>query len=99
MTIADNKGMLPLHVAASRGNLVAARLLVESGGDIDAATTTRRGHSAIYFAIQGSHVDVVDYLLDAGCRTKLSRKCDDNLVELVRSVSQKVARYLDLTSQ
>jgi hypothetical protein len=57
-------GRTPLHVAARRGCLSAAQILLDSGADPDAVTL--EGWSTLNVAYRGGHPDLVDLLLKAG---------------------------------
>ena len=62
-------GHTPLLDAAYRGDLPAVRLLVEHGAYID--YEERDGFSAITYAAQESHWDVVEYLYHSGANFRL----------------------------
>jgi len=52
-----------LHIAATEGHASVAKVLVQSGCSVNAAT--RQGHTALAIAVARGHVDVVKVLLDA----------------------------------
>jgi len=68
----DKNGWQPLHEAAARGNLEAARLLVEQGGaDVNGRTKSGRGGSVLYWAFRaiGQDHPVSDYLVSQGAES------------------------------
>jgi len=60
----DEYGVTPLHVAAVWGKTAVAELLLAKGADINAQT--RRGETALEFAIRNDHPDVLELLLANG---------------------------------
>ncbi|KAF3342587.1 RNA polymerase II subunit A C-terminal domain phosphatase SSU72 [Verticillium dahliae VDG2] len=61
---ADAGGRMPLHEAASRGNVHIARLLLDYGADIQALSTDER--DALFFAVRSQDLAVAQLLLDRG---------------------------------
>ena len=59
-------GFRPLQLAAFYGHADAARLLLERGAEVDAASTNDAGLRALHSAVAGRHVEVVRLLLEAG---------------------------------
>ncbi|EEY20999.1 ankyrin repeat and protein kinase domain-containing protein [Verticillium alfalfae VaMs.102] len=64
LTDADAGGRMPLHEAASRGNVHVVRLLLDYGADIQALSTDER--DALFFAVRSQNVAVARLLLDRG---------------------------------
>ncbi|RXG49626.1 hypothetical protein VDGE_06753 [Verticillium dahliae] len=64
LTDADAGGRMPLHEAASRGNVHIARLLLDYGADIQALSTDER--DALFFAVRSQDLAVAQLLLDRG---------------------------------
>lgn len=52
----NSRGMTPLHVAAMKGELDAAHLLIDAGSDVDAPDL--EGNSPLHFAASWGHVSV-----------------------------------------
>ena len=59
-------GFRPLQLAAFFGQPDAARLLLERGAPVDAASANDAGLRALHSAVAGRHVEVVALLLEAG---------------------------------
>ena len=59
-------GFRPLQLAAFFGHPDAARLLLERGAAVDAASGNDAGLRALHSAVAGRHPEVVDLLLAAG---------------------------------
>ncbi|KAM0661747.1 hypothetical protein ACHAPH_002361 [Verticillium nonalfalfae] len=64
LTDADAGGRMPLHEAASRGNVHVVRLLLDYGADIQALSTDEK--DALFFAVRSQIVAVARLLLDRG---------------------------------
>ena len=64
----------PLCVAAAYGNLEILNCLAENGSDINAATNYVPGLTPLMFAVQESHIDAVNYLLDQGADVDLQQE-------------------------
>lgn len=64
VTMRSPAGNTPLHVAATRGDRNAVRLLLEAGADPNAAG--ERGCTPLHLALEGQHVQVVRMLVAAG---------------------------------
>ena len=60
----NNRRRYPLHIAARRGHLAVARLLLDYSAD--ANTLTEDGRGPVDMAIERAHEDVVDLLSRAG---------------------------------
>ncbi len=57
----DNVGKIPMHIAAERGNLIAAKALNAMNSSLERKDYEKRG--PIHWAAQNGHVDVVEYLV------------------------------------
>ncbi len=71
----DNNGpddIQPLLYAATQGKLRMVKFLVENGADIEYLSIY--GSTAIMFAFQNGHTDVVIYLLDKGAKITTDKK-------------------------
>lgn len=62
--VKNNVGATPLHDAAWKGDLEAARLLVEAGANLSAIN--RSGATALHDAAWCGHTNIVKLLVDAG---------------------------------
>ncbi|EXB29253.1 Serine/threonine-protein phosphatase 6 regulatory ankyrin repeat subunit A [Morus notabilis] len=60
----DREGKTPLHVAAEKGNIRCARVLVESGADKDARS--RDGRTALHRAAANGDRPMVEMLMEMG---------------------------------
>lgn len=60
----DEYCVTPLHVAAVWGKTAVAELLLAKGADVNAQT--KRGETALEFAIRNDHLDVFELLLSNG---------------------------------
>ncbi|PKX95144.1 ankyrin repeat protein [Aspergillus novofumigatus IBT 16806] len=60
------RGLTPLYFVAWLGRADAARILLEAGADPTIQTETGEGETILQQAIKGSHIKVVQLLLDAG---------------------------------
>ncbi|XP_021654457.2 protein VAPYRIN [Hevea brasiliensis] len=65
LDLRDKEGRTPLHLAASRGNIKCARVLVESGADKDAMS--KDGRTALYRAAANGDHRMVQMLIEMGC--------------------------------
>jgi ankyrin repeat protein len=63
----DDEGRRPLHEAAYFGRLDMVAFLLSSGAVLDAPISPF-GYTALWFAVQQGHHDVVRYLLERGAR-------------------------------
>jgi hypothetical protein len=68
----DGGGLTPLVYAASQDCLECARILVESGADVN--QTTRYGWSPLLAAIQNRHYKLSQYLLEHGANPNIANK-------------------------
>jgi ankyrin repeat protein len=60
----NDRRRYPLHIAARRGHLTVARLLLDYDADVN--TLTEDGRGPVDIAIERTHEDVVDFLSRAG---------------------------------
>ncbi len=60
--------LAPLHSAALKGQLGAARLLIENGANVDVRHSSRR--TPLHFAVLGGHKAVTGLLIDAGAQVQ-----------------------------
>lgn len=61
----DDAGMAPIHLAAGRGHLTVARLLILAGADVNALSSISRC-TPLCLASTCGHTEVVRYLLQQG---------------------------------
>lgn len=103
----DLRGMTALMIAAKKGHLEAARLLIERGADVMARSSSPPiGQPPLYFATWYKHIEVMKLLLDAGAdpsstgkvgsgvpiATPLFAAVDTGQVEAVRLLLERGAR-------
>jgi ankyrin repeat protein len=63
----DSDGSTPLHCACWKGNLDAARLLLERGAEVDSLRSGGHyGTTPLHAAAHGNHRDIVRLLLEHG---------------------------------
>ncbi|OUZ99152.1 MSP domain [Macleaya cordata] len=60
----DRKGRTPLHLAASKGNLRCAKVLVEAGADKNAKS--QDGRTALYRSVENGDRPMVELLMEMG---------------------------------
>jgi ankyrin repeat protein len=63
--VAQGDGMTPLHLAAERGNVEMAKLLIGARANVNAKTRIGE-YTPLHVASAGGHVQVVEALLSAG---------------------------------
>lgn len=86
-------GANALHLSTQQGHLIASKLLVEAGSDLDAVTD--EGQTPLQTAAGGGHWVVVRFLVEAGAN--LNSRSDDGATALYFAASQghlEVAREL-----
>ncbi|KAI9141784.1 ankyrin repeat-containing domain protein [Paraphysoderma sedebokerense] len=59
---AVNEGLTPLHLACMTGNFEAVKLLHEAGAN-PTVKDKKYGNAAIHWAVNGSHANIVQYLI------------------------------------
>lgn len=60
---ATRRGYTPLHMAASKGRLEIAQLLIEKSAAIDARTKSKGGMTPLHLAVLNGHAAIVQLLL------------------------------------
>lgn len=58
----DDAGWLALHLAAESGSLHAIKSLVKAKVNVN-STDTSYGRTALHFAVEGGHKEIVEFLL------------------------------------
>ena len=81
-------GDTPLHIAAIRGDVQAADLLLDARADIDAQGET--GYTALHYAVSQCHPDVVRLLLERGADKKV-RFFPNNSGETAEELAQYIS--------
>ncbi|MCI5159240.1 MAG: hypothetical protein D3906_12575, partial [Candidatus Electrothrix sp. AUS1_2] len=69
-----NKGKItPLMEASASGCVEVVKLLIDQGADVNRITTAKgeKGNTALFFAIEGNHIDVVKLLLEHKADTEI----------------------------
>ncbi|GBP54320.1 BCL-6 corepressor-like protein 1 [Eumeta japonica] len=87
----DNAGFTPLHVAASRGHVRIARLLLQYGANVSAAA--QGGIRPLHEACENSHLEMIRLLLAYGADPVLGTYSGQTPVELAEGA---VGRWLRL---
>ncbi|XP_066540011.1 B-cell lymphoma 3 protein [Hoplias malabaricus] len=85
-------GLTPLHLAVQDGNLKLAKMLLDSGADIN-AVDIKSGRSPLVHAVENNCLEMVNFLIENGCNvnaqsysgnTALHSACGRGEVEAVR---------------
>ena len=63
LNVRDKNGNLPIHWAATKGQLACLKLLVEEAG-VDPRLRNARGMSSLDLAACNGHLEVVRYLIE-----------------------------------
>jgi ankyrin repeat protein len=64
----DARGLSPLHIAATKGDVTTAIVLIEGGADKD-KLDAHRGLSPISCAARNGHEYMINFLVHMGCNT------------------------------
>lgn len=94
-------GYTALHWAVENGDLVATRLLLDCGADVDrlAAFDAHRGVSSLHLAAQDGYADIADELLRRGAaRDPRKRTRNRDNVTPLHQVSLTLARRSSVRS-
>lgn len=79
-------GWAPLHMAAARGNLEAAKLLLEAGADVNQRTEIDGHDSPLMEATRNGRAEMVRLLLEHGADTEVrDMVLDMGLIELAET--------------
>lgn len=90
VSASDNAGYTPLHVAAARGHLHIARLLLQYGANVSAAA--RGGIRPLHEACENEHVEVIRLLLSYGADPLLATYAGQTPASLADGLSAKLLR-------
>ena len=88
----DSDGDTPLHIVASRGDLVAVELLLSAGANPNAVGDM--GQTPLHIAISRGSPEVVAALLRHGARAGIRSELGDTAVERAIKVGGEVARIV-----
>ncbi|KAL7887308.1 hypothetical protein AOLI_G00050290 [Acnodon oligacanthus] len=86
------EGLTPLHLAVQEGNKKLAKMLLDSGADIN-AVDIKSGRSPLIHAVENNCMEMVNFLIENGCNvnaqsysgnTALHSACGRGEVEAVR---------------
>ena len=81
----DDKGWTPLMIASSKGDLEIVKCLVEKGyASVDSLGFTEELNSALFFATENEHHEVMKYLIENEADVNLDNKEDET--PLMKSV-------------
>ncbi|XP_045493791.1 uncharacterized protein LOC123692976 [Colias croceus] len=84
----DNAGFTPLHVAAARGHVRIARLLLQYGANVSAAA--QGGIRPLHEACENSHIEVIRLLLSYGADPILGTYAGQMPEELAEGMAAKL---------
>lgn len=72
VNLVNDERFSPLHFAAIQGDLKIVKVLIAAGAEKNAAVSEkRRNWTAIHFAAQFNHVEVVKFLVEIGVNTEI----------------------------
>ncbi|XP_068631281.1 uncharacterized protein [Battus philenor] len=86
----DNAGFTPLHVAAAKGHVRIARLLLQYGANVSAAA--QGGIRPLHEACENSHVEVIRLLLAYGADPLLGTYAGQTPEELAEGTAEILLR-------
>ncbi|CAH4035671.1 unnamed protein product [Pieris brassicae] len=86
----DNAGFTPLHVAAARGHVRIARLLLQYGANVSAAA--QGGIRPLHEACESSHIEIIRLLLSYGADPLLGTYAGQTPEELAEGTAAKLLR-------
>ena len=79
---ADEFGRTALHAAASKGDVKAAKALIEYGAEVDEVKPRDEdGNTALLLAAAEGHMDVIKSLLDKGANAHYINHCGDTALQ------------------
>ncbi|CAB4065494.1 unnamed protein product [Lepeophtheirus salmonis] len=95
VTLADNYGRTPLHLASSSGNVaILWQLLHARAGDVPLHRTDMKGATPLHRAVDGGHAEAAEMLLERGCPLDISDEMGNTVLHLAIRRDAK-----DLTSR
>ncbi|CAE7194153.1 GAUT3 [Symbiodinium sp. CCMP2592] len=83
----DVYGQTPLFWAASRGNMLVVQFLFQLGFEVNFRDYARK--TALFFAIENSHLDVADYLIERAASTKVQSNQKKTPQALLKAINHK----------
>ncbi|CAK1545927.1 unnamed protein product [Leptosia nina] len=86
----DNAGFTPLHVAAAKGHVRIARLLLQYGANVSAAA--QGGIRPLHEACESSHMEIIRLLLSYGADPLLGTYAGQTPEELAEGPAAKLLR-------
>ena len=90
-------GQTPLFWATARGNLVIVKLLLNLGFEVNFRDKARK--TALFFAIEKSHMDVVDYLIERSASILVRASDDKTPQSMLKALNHKApSRKRELVS-
>jgi len=93
LLLADAKGLLPSHLAASCGNIPFLKFCISHGVDLEAEDNF--GQTLLFYAVMSGHLEVVMWAKSQGAQFLKCNKAGCNLLHLAaRRLQATVGRYL-----
>ena len=83
-------GFTPLHLAAYGDNMELAKLLIDSGADLEAKN--ENGETPLHLAAWGDNIEIAKFLIDSGA--DVNAKTNYGFTPLHRAYSQKMKALL-----
>jgi ankyrin repeat protein len=80
-------GSTPLSVVVTWGDLIAARLLIEAGADVN--VITERGRTLLHDAVSFGNAEMVRLLLDSGVATDQKDATGARPIDIATAINRK----------